>query len=153
MTKLFGIPVDTFLAVLLIALGVALGIVAVLALRHPVLVKLGVRNVGRRRGRTALIVVGLMLGTTIVATALTTGDTMSHTIRGGAVATLGQTDELVSAKGAEISLGTGLGSATGVEYFDEAVVERIDRADLLVFERVHPAHSRPSHSSSRISWS
>ena len=71
MTKLFGIPVDTLLVVLVIALGVALGIVGLLALRHPVLVKLGVRNVGRRRGRTALIVVGLMLGTTIVATALT----------------------------------------------------------------------------------
>jgi putative ABC transport system permease protein len=128
MTKLFGIPVDTLLVVLVIALGVALGIVGLLALRHPVLVKLGVRNVGRRRGRTALIVVGLMLGTTIVATALTTGDTMSHTIRGTAVATLGQTDELVSAEGAEISLGTGLGSATGVEYFDESVVGRIDSA-------------------------
>ena len=62
MTKLFGIPVDTLLAILAIALAGALGIVAVLALRHPVLVKLGVRNVGRRRGRTALIVVGLMLG-------------------------------------------------------------------------------------------
>ena len=51
----------------------------------PCWFKLGVRNVGRRRGRTALIVVGLMLGTTIIATALTTGDTMSHTIRGAAV--------------------------------------------------------------------
>ena len=127
MTKLFGIPVDTLLVVLLVALGVALGIIGVLALRHPVLVKLGVRNVGRRRGRTALIVVGLMLGTTIVATALTTGDTMSHTIRGTAVATLGQTDELVSTRGTEVSLGTGLGSATGVEYFDESVVSQIER--------------------------
>ena len=69
-----------------------------------------------------------MLGTTIVATALATGDTMSHTIRGTAVRTLGQTDELVSAKGTELSLGTGLGSATGVEYFDEDVVEKIDEA-------------------------
>jgi putative ABC transport system permease protein len=127
MTKLFGIPVDTLLLVLLLALGVTLAIVAVLALRHPVLVKLGVRNVGRRRGRTALIVVGLMLGTTIVATALTTGDTMSHTIRGTAVATLGQTDELVSARGTEVSLGAGLGSATGVKYFDESVVDRIEQ--------------------------
>src|SRR5688500_6061604 len=127
MTKLFGIPVDTLLVVLLSALGLALGVIGVLALRHPILVKLGVRNVGRRRGRTALIVVGLMLGTTIVATALTTGDTMSHTIRGAAVATLGQTDELVSARGAEINLGTGLGSATGIEYFDESVVDEIDR--------------------------
>ena len=127
MTKLFGIPVDTLLVVLVFALALALGVIGVLALRHPILVKLGVRNVGRRRGRTALIVVGLMLGTTIVATALTTGDTMSHTIRGAAVATLGQTDELVSARGTEISLGTGLGSATGIEYFDESVVDEIDR--------------------------
>ena len=52
-----------------------------LALRNPVLVRLGVRNFGRRRGRTALIVLGLMLGTTIIAAALVTGDTMSHTIR------------------------------------------------------------------------
>jgi putative ABC transport system permease protein len=127
MTKLFGIPVDTLLVVLLVALGAALAVIGVLALRHPVLVKLGVRNVGRRRGRTALIVVGLMLGTTIVATALTTGDTMSHTIRGTAVATLGQTDELVSARGTEVDLGTGLGSATGVRYFDEGVVHRIEQ--------------------------
>jgi putative ABC transport system permease protein len=128
MQKVFGIPIDTLLAVLVVALVGALGILAVLAIRHPVLVKLGVRNVGRRRGRTALIVVGLMLGTTIVATALTTGDTMSHTIRGAAVRTLGQTDELISAKGTEVSLGTNLGSATGVEYFDEDVVSDIDAA-------------------------
>jgi putative ABC transport system permease protein len=128
MRELFGIPVETFLLVLVVALAAALGIVGVLALRRPVLVKLGVRNVGRRRGRTALIVVGLMLGTTIVATALTTGDTMSHTIRSAAVRTLGQTDELVSAKGSEVDLGTGLGSATGVEYFDESAVADIDAA-------------------------
>jgi putative ABC transport system permease protein len=128
MQELFGIPVDALLVVLAIALAFALGILGILALRNPVFVKLGVRNLGRRRGRTALIIVGLMLGTTIVATALATGDTMSHTIRGTAVRTLGQTDELVSAKGTELSLGTGLGSATGVEYFDEDVVEKIDEA-------------------------
>ena len=43
--------------------------------------RLALRNVLRRRGRTALIVVGLMLGTTIIAASLATGDTMSHTIR------------------------------------------------------------------------
>ncbi len=36
-------------------------------------------------GGRALIVLGLMLGTTIIAAALTTGDTMSHTIRATAV--------------------------------------------------------------------
>jgi putative ABC transport system permease protein len=126
--ELFGIPVDTLLVVVLAGLVVALGALAFLGLRNRVLVRLGIRNVGRRRGRTALIVLGLMLGTTIMATALATGDTMSNTIRGTAVASLGETDELVSAKGAEADLGTGLGSATGVDYFDETVAERVDEA-------------------------
>jgi putative ABC transport system permease protein len=126
MTELFGIPVDKLLVGLLAALAVALGILGALAIRHPVLVKLGVRNVGRRRGRTALIVVGLMLGTTIIATALTTGDTMSHSTRATAIGSLGHTDELVSTRGAEVDLRTHLGATTGIEYFDESVVERIE---------------------------
>ena len=128
MNELFGIPLDSFLVVVLAGLAAALAVLAVLGLRNRVLVRLGVRNVGRRRGRTALIVVGLMLGTTIVATALTTGDTMSNTIRGTAVASLGETDELVSVRGAEVDLGTGLGSATGVDYFGEAVADRVEAA-------------------------
>ena len=99
MNELFGIPLDTLLLILAIGLGVAFGILAVLAIRNPVLVRLGVRNFGRRRSRTSLIVLGLMLGTTIVAAALVTGDTMSHTIRTTATAALGESDEVVSAKG------------------------------------------------------
>ena len=49
--------------------------------RDPIFLKLGLRNIPRRRGRSALIVVGLMLGTAIIAAALATGDTMSSTIR------------------------------------------------------------------------
>ena len=128
MNELFGIPLDSFLVVVLAGMAAALAVLVVLGLRNRVLVRLGVRNVGRRRGRTALIVVGLMLGTTIVATALTTGDTMSNTIRGTAVASLGEADELVSVRGAEVDLNTGLGSATGVDYFDEAVADRVEAA-------------------------
>ena len=100
MNELFGIPLDTLLLILATGLGVAFGILAVLAARNPVLVRLGVRNVGRRRARTSLIVLGLMLATTIIAAALVTGDTMSHTIRTTATAALGESDEIVSAKGA-----------------------------------------------------
>ena len=89
MNELFGIPLDTLLVILAVALGIAFGILAVLVLRNPVLFRLGVRNIGRRRARTGLIVLGLMLGTTIVAAALVTGDTMSHTIRTTATAALG----------------------------------------------------------------
>src|SRR5512132_2805779 len=100
MKEVFGIPVGSLLVGLLVALGVALGVLAVLGIRNRVLVRLAVRGVGRRRGRSALIVIGLMLGTTIIAAALTTGDTMSHTIRSTAVATLGATDETIAPKGA-----------------------------------------------------
>src|SRR5688500_14064062 len=100
MKEVFGIPVDTLLVVLLVGLGIAVSALAALGLRNPVLAKLAVRSVRRRRGRSALIVVGLMLGTTIIAAALTTGDTMSHTIRATSVATLGATDETIAPKGA-----------------------------------------------------
>ena len=47
MNELFGIPLDTLLAVLATALGVAAGILVVLAFRNPVLVRLGWRRFGR----------------------------------------------------------------------------------------------------------
>jgi putative ABC transport system permease protein len=128
MKEVFGIPVDSLLVGLLVALGVALVVLAALGLRSPVLVKLAVRSVGRRRGRSALIVVGLMLGTTIVAAALTTGDTMAHTIRTTAVAALGSTDETVAPKGAADDIPGELGAATGMGWIDESVVVDVERA-------------------------
>jgi putative ABC transport system permease protein len=123
--ELFGIPLDTLLLILAIGLGVAFGILAVLAIRNPVLVRLGVRNFGRRRSRTSLIVLGLMLGTTIVAAALVTGDTMSHTIRTTATAALGESDEVVSATGAVDDIPGDLGDASGVGWFPESVAGEI----------------------------
>src|SRR6478672_11394998 len=112
MNELFGIPTGTLAAVLALTLAIVLGLLAALALRNRVFLRLGVRNVGRRRGRSALIVVGLMLGTAIITAALATGDTMSHTIRSAAVSSLGQTDEVVAARGVETSLATA-SEATG----------------------------------------
>ena len=45
-----------------------------------------------------LIVAGLMLGTTIIASALATGDTMSTTIRSDILKAYGQTDEIISSQ-------------------------------------------------------
>jgi putative ABC transport system permease protein len=125
--ELFGIPVGTLLVVLLCALAIALGTVGALALRNPVLLRIGLRNVVRRRGRTALIVLGLMLGTTIIAAALATGDTMSHTIRSQAIEALGETDEVVSARSAQVDVGAELGAATGVRYVDERAADVVER--------------------------
>lgn len=128
MQELFGIPVDTLLVILAIALVGAPGFVGVLALRNRILLKLAVRNVGRRRGRSALIVVGLMLGTTIIAAALTTGDTMNNTIRATAVDALGETDETIAARGAVDDIPGALGAATGTGWLPEETVDRVESA-------------------------
>ncbi len=101
MQQVLGIPVGDLALVLAVTLAVVGGAVAALALRHRILLRLALRNLTRRRGRTALIVTGLMLATTIFASALVTGDTMSRTVRGSVIQSLGQTDELVSVRGAE----------------------------------------------------
>jgi putative ABC transport system permease protein len=124
--ELFGIPIETLVVVLAVLLAMTAGALGVLALRNRVLLKLGVRNVGRRRARSALIVVGLMLGTTIIAAALATGDTMNHTIRSTATRTLGETDEVVSAKGSVEDIPGELGQATGTGYFPQATVDRVN---------------------------
>jgi putative ABC transport system permease protein len=127
-SKLFGIPIETVMVVLLAALAVTLGAVAMLAARNRVFFRLGIRNVRRRPGRTALIVAGSMLGTTIIAAALATGDTMSQTIRSSAVAALGSADEVVAARGVEAPLAPDSAGATGVRYFPQRDASRIARA-------------------------
>src|SRR5918994_6710654 len=101
MNKFFGIPMGPLAIVLAFVFAVVLGALGALAIRNRIFLRLGIRNVTRRRARTALIVLGLMLGPTIISSALVTGDTMSHTIRTSAVQALGATDVLVSVKGAE----------------------------------------------------
>lgn len=125
MTELFGIPVDTLLVALVAGLGIAFGVLAALALRNRILLKLALRSAARRPARTALIVVGLMLGTTIIAAALTTGDTMNHTIRSTAVTALGATDETVAPKGAVDDIPGALGSATGTGWVGESAVGEV----------------------------
>jgi putative ABC transport system permease protein len=123
-SKIFGIPVGDLTVVLTLLLALALATVAALALRNRVLFRLGVRNVRRRRGRTVLIVTGLMLGTAIISAALATGDTMSHTIRSSATTALGPTDEVVAERGVEAALASESG-ATGARYFPEGFADRV----------------------------
>ena len=125
MSKIFGISVDRLTAVLAVLLVLALTAIAAMALRNRVFLRLGVRGVLRRGGRTALIVLGLMLGTTIISAALATGDTMSHTIRSSATTALGQTDEVVGAKGIDAALASPNGGSTGWRYFRQHLAERL----------------------------
>jgi putative ABC transport system permease protein len=125
MNEFFGIPIGPLAVVLAIVAAVLMGALGALAIRNRIFFRLGIRNFSRRRARTALIVLGLMLGTTIISSALVTGDTMSHTIRSAAVQALGNTDVLVSVKGAEVSPDEDLGATTGIEYFPESVLQEV----------------------------
>ena len=88
----FGWPVAPVAAALVaLTLGGALPLVA----RGGFLVRLGARNVPRRRVRAALIVFGLTLSTTVLGAAFGTGDTITYTLRALVTESLGTVDEVI----------------------------------------------------------
>lgn len=98
MTQLFGIPLDLLSNVLLgITLVIVIG-VFILALTNRIFFKIGVRNIPRRRVQMVLIIFALMLSTTLLSSALATGDVIASTVQSVAVANLGSVDESVDAK-------------------------------------------------------
>ena len=113
----------------LVAFVVSMTVIAVLAIRNRVFFKMAMRNIRRRRGRTVLIVVGLMLGTLIISAALSTGDTISHTVRSTVIGGLGNVDEIISAEGSDVDVefffeeGQG-----GAAYFDEGLLAPFEEA-------------------------
>jgi len=129
MDKLFGIPINTFMVELLVVLGVGLLVLGFFAWRNPVLVKMGVRNIARRRAQTALIVLGLMLTTLLFSSALVTGDTMKHSIDNEALRGYGTIDEIIIEKGDGDQQGaefTGARTRVGDVYFGSDVYGRVD---------------------------
>jgi hypothetical protein len=126
--NLFGIPMATILLGCLIAIAIVVGIVAVFAMRSRVFLRLATRSARRRLGRSALIVAGLMLGTTIIAAAFSTGDTMTHTIRSETLDALGNIDEVVATRGAEFGATIFIDSPGDIEYFSEALFESVEAA-------------------------
>ena len=77
-------------------LGVALAVAAFIAVRRPFLRRLALRQIARRRGEAALVVVGSVLGTAIIVGSLIVGDTLNFSVRQTAYTNLGPIDEIVS---------------------------------------------------------
>lgn len=95
MEELFGLSMNWIMVGLLAILLPALAVIAVMGWRNPVMLKLGLRNIPRRKAQTALIIVGIMISTLIMAAAFGTGDTINFSIRAQAVDALGPIDEIV----------------------------------------------------------
>jgi putative ABC transport system permease protein len=128
MKSVFGLPAAGLANALGALFVVTVVIVAVVATRNPVFLKIGVRNIPRRPGRTALIVAGLMLATTIFASALLTGDTMARTVRAEVFESLGATD-IVVVGGTAADVADVQGLEAPKPYFDvAAAVSAIDAA-------------------------
>ena len=81
MEELFGVSMDIIMAVLLAIFLPVIAVVAYMAWRNPVMLKLGLRNIPRRKSQTSLIIVGIMMSTLIMAAAFGTGDSITFSIR------------------------------------------------------------------------
>ena len=124
MNEIFGIATTSIMQALVVLLALCLLVVAFVAWRRPVIFKLGVRNIPRRKAQTTLIVIGLMLSTMIIAAALGTGDTIDHSATAATYDSLGHVDELVvSSPDFEASVDGAIDAR-----FDQAVADRLEAA-------------------------
>ncbi|MGZ6886533.1 MAG: ABC transporter permease [Acidimicrobiia bacterium] len=143
---MFGVPIEDLALVLSAVVVVAVLFVAVVALRNRVFFRIGTRNIRRRIGRSALIVVGLMLATTIIAAALGTGDTMGRNVRNSVVQTLGAGDEWVTVAAAKPNVNQPLSLTPGLAPLAAGpatrAIEAATRSGRLV-DAVVPALVRP----------
>ena len=134
MEEIFGVDTNQIMIGVVIGFLLIVVGIGVLALLNRIILKIGLRNIPRRPAQTALIVVGLMLSTLIISSALGTGDTMNHSIRLAATKGLGEIDELLTAN---LASGFGRpGSLTGSSpYFPMEEVEEL-RRELEGYEKI-----------------
>src|ERR1700738_907198 len=133
MRSLFGISQNTLLLGLVLVAALVVVVLGTAAWRNPLLPRLAWRNVPRRPGFAVLITLGLTIGTVILSSAFTTGDTMSQSVRTVVAGVLGSADEVVFIPAALQRSGWDLGQSiatgsllTGVTgYFPSTDVQQV----------------------------
>lgn len=85
MNNIFGADINDIALGVVIAVAVVMSVLVFFTLRRPLVVKMGLRNIPRRRAQTVLIVFGLTLATIIVTMAFVTGDTLAISVREAAL--------------------------------------------------------------------
>ncbi len=85
MNNIFGADINDIALGVGIAVAVVMAVLVFFTLRRPLVVKMGLRNIPRRRAQTVLIVFGLTLATIIVAMSFVTGDTLAISVREAAL--------------------------------------------------------------------
>lgn len=74
-------------------------LVLLVALREPLAARIGWRNALRHKRQTAVVVIGLLVGTAVVSASLTTGDSLETGLKETSIAALGDLDVLVRVPG------------------------------------------------------
>ena len=126
MEELFGLSMDIIMYVLLAAFLPVIAGVAIMAWRNRVMLKLGLRNIPRRKSQTALIVVGIMISTLIMAAAFGTGDSITFSIRKNAIDALGTIDEIIVSARADESDTIGSSNYFPLQRYEQLKVELAD---------------------------
>lgn len=116
--EIFGLPALTLATSMSVILIVILAIILIGGLRRFILVKMGTRNIPRRKGQSALIVIGLMLSSVIIATSLGIGDTVRYSVRSVVFESLGNADEVITGPGKQLF---------GDEYFEFSEFENVQK--------------------------
>ena len=126
MEELFGVPMDTIMVVLLAMFLPVLAGIGVMAWRNRVMLKLGLRNIPRRKSQTALIIFGIMISTLIMAAAFGTGDSITYSIRKNAIGALGTIDEIIVSARADESDTIGSFNYFSLDRYEQLKVELSD---------------------------
>ena len=119
MQELFGVSMNLLMVIFLAIVLVILGVVSVMAWRNRIMLKLGLRNIPRRRAQTILIIVGSMLSAVIIAAAFGTGDTISFSIRKVTLEGLGTIDEFLTSTRDSGQFGSGAPAFFPRSQFDD----------------------------------
>jgi len=96
MNELFGVSMTTIAIVCVVVTALIFALVAFIAVRNPVMFKMGLRNIPRRKAQTSLIIIGLMLSTLIMSAAFGTGDTITTSVTATVYNLSGEADELIT---------------------------------------------------------
>jgi putative ABC transport system permease protein len=121
----FGISMNTIMVVVLTLSVIALLVIGFFAWRNPLILRLALRNIPRRRAQTVLIVLGLMLATLLITAAFGTGDTMTYSMRQAFTAGLGGTDISIQKVNPIIAIGGPPDFNRPVPTFDRSVLTDI----------------------------
>ena len=96
MEELFGLPTIRLMWIVVVIAGIAAAVIAFIFLKRPILVRMGLRNIPRRRAQTVLVTMGLTLATIIVTIAFSTGDSLAVSVRNLALDSLERIDHFIT---------------------------------------------------------